>query len=276
MKKSIKWTDDVAELWEKVVPPSRPAISELNIYSEYLRNLQKELKRKVDILVLGSTTEFRDWGYENNCNVSVIDYCREYYSKISTGLKYKNNNEVVYFKKWQEMNFFNEFDIVIGDLATGNVPLTELDILFKKVHSSLRENGLFLGKSMCYNPKASCNTIESVIESYLKLNIKDHAYTHIFYQLAINYIDVETHIWNNRKMFEDLKQLYLGKKLDKDTYESLAVVGDMNVSFTIIPFEYLLNIGKKYYELKDERFGEEAYSEYFPLYVFQKKGELHD
>lgn len=111
----------MAELWEKVVPPSRPSNSELSIYSEYLKNKQKELKRKVDILVLGSTTEFRDWGYENNCNVSVVDYCREYYSKISNGLKYKNSNEVVYFKKWQEMNFSNQFDIVIGDLATGNV-----------------------------------------------------------------------------------------------------------------------------------------------------------
>lgn len=118
MKKYIKWTNDVAELWEKVVPPSRPSISELDVYTEYLRILQKELKRKIDILVLGSTTEFRDWGYENNCNVSVVDYCRDYYSKISAGLKYKNSDEVVYFKKWQEMKFLNQFDIVIGDLAT--------------------------------------------------------------------------------------------------------------------------------------------------------------
>lgn len=272
MKKYIKWTNDVAELWEKVVPPSRPAISELEIYSDYLRKLQKTLKRKVDILVLGSTTEFRDWGYENNCNVSVIDYCRDYYSKISDGLKYKNNNEVVYFTKWQEMNFSNQFDIVIGDLATGNVPLIELNILFNRVYFSLRNNGFFLGKNMCYNPKIPCDTVENVVESYLKLNINDHAYTHIFYQLAINYIDSKTHVWDNKTMYEDLKRLYLDKKLRKDIFESLAVVGEMNVNFTIIPFEHLLNTGKKYFELIDERQGKEAYSEYFPLYIFQKRG----
>lgn len=272
MKKYIKWTNDVAELWEKVVPPSRPSISELDVYTDYLRILQKELKRKIDILVLGSTTEFRDWGYENNCSVSVVDYCRDYYSKISAGLKYKNSNEIVYFKKWQEMNFINQFDIVIGDLATGNVPLTELDLLFNKVHSSLRDNGMFLGKSMCYNPESTCDTVEKIIEWYQKLNINDHPYTHIFYQLSINYVDSETHIWDNKKMYEEIKQLFLDNKLRKDIFDSLSVVGDMNVSFTVIPFEKLLNTGKKYFELIDERYGKEAYSKHFPLYIFQKRG----
>lgn len=272
MHETIRWNDNIAELWKKVVPPSRPAISELDIYSEYLRTLQKKVSRKLDVLVLGSTTEFRDWGYENNCNVFVIDYCREYYNKISKGLKYKNalNCEKVFFTKWQDMTFNNKFDIVIGDLATGNVPFKKLNTLFEKVYLSLRRGGFFLGKSMCYNPNQELQPIKSVINSYTKLNIKDHPYTHIFYELAIHYIDPKTHIWNNQQMFNDLKQLYSEKQLEKRIFDALSVVGSMNVNFVIPPYDTLLDIGTYFFNLLETRYGKEAYSKNFPLYIFQK------
>lgn len=272
MKNSIKWTNDIADLWKKVVPPSRPSINELAIYTEYLRDLQKTSGRKLDILVLGSTTEFRDWGYENNCNVSVIDYCKEYYHKISDGIKYKNciSNEKVFFKKWQNMNFFEQFDIVIGDLATGNVPFIKLDTLFGKVSLALRKNGFFLGKSMCYNPKQKLENINDIINEYTKSNTNDHPYTHIFYQLAIHYINPETYVWDNQKMYEELLQMYNEKQLDKNIFDALSVVGNMNVSFVIPPYTKLLDIGQQYFKLQDIRYGKDAYSKFFPLYIFQK------
>lgn len=269
---SIKWTDNVAELWKKVVPPSRPSISELDIYSEYLRHLQKILKRKLDILVLGSTTEFRDWGFENNCNVFVVDYCEDYYNKISDGLKYKDciKYEKTFFCKWQKMKFNDQFDIVIGDLATGNVPFSDLNILFNNIYSALRPNGLLLGKSMCYNPTKEIVSVNNIINEYTKSNIIDHPYTHIFYQLAIHYIDPKTYIWDNKKMYRQLCIMNSKNLLNENVFNALSVIKDMNVNFTVPPYKLFLEIAQHYFKIQDIRYGKDAYSKYFPLYIFQK------
>lgn len=268
----IGWTNDVAKLWERVVPPSRPSISELKIYSNYFKYLQSKFKEKLNVLILGSTTEFRDLSFENNCNVTVVDYCEEYYCQISKGLKYKDaiKKEISVFKKWQDINFEGKFHIVIGDLATGNVPISELNILFSKICSALIPDGLFLGKSMCWSPEEEQEDIDKIIESYVQSGIKDHPYTHLFYLLAIHYIDSSTYIWDNKKMYLDLKQRYEDHRISQSIFDALSVVRDMNVNFTIPPYSLFLNISQKYFKLKKTEYGSDAYSRFFPLYIFEK------
>lgn len=71
MKKG--WNGNLARVWTKMVGPSRPTISELSVYSKYARLIQKSSNHKLNLLVLGSTPEFRDWGYENNFEITVMD-----------------------------------------------------------------------------------------------------------------------------------------------------------------------------------------------------------
>lgn len=59
-----KWGKELAICWTRMVGPSRPTISELAIYTKYTRILQSNLNRRLKILILGSTPEFRDWAFK--------------------------------------------------------------------------------------------------------------------------------------------------------------------------------------------------------------------
>ena len=70
MKKG--WNGNLARVWTKMVGPSRPTISELAVYSKYAKLIQNNSNHKLKLLVLGSTPEFRDWGYENNFEIILF------------------------------------------------------------------------------------------------------------------------------------------------------------------------------------------------------------
>ena len=65
------WNGRLALIWTKMVGPSRPTISEMAIYDKWAKRLQKITDRRLNLLVVGSTPEFRDWGFENDSNCII-------------------------------------------------------------------------------------------------------------------------------------------------------------------------------------------------------------
>ncbi len=73
------WGKELAQIWTNYLPPYRVSWSELGIYSKYLRLLQHQFnEQSLKLLILGSTSEFREWGHEEHLNVTVIDYSNDY------------------------------------------------------------------------------------------------------------------------------------------------------------------------------------------------------
>lgn len=105
------WNKELASLWTKNLPPCRPSWSEMTIYTKYLRERQAQFPhRKIKLLILGSSAEFRDWGHQENMDVTVIDCSKEYHNTIKREMKHKCCEERLIVQPWQDMTFENEFD----------------------------------------------------------------------------------------------------------------------------------------------------------------------
>ena len=89
------WGKQLAKLWTNYLPPSRPSWSELvDVYTPYLRVLQRRKPRqRLKSLILGSTSEFRDWAYVENLQTTVIDFSCVYHYTIEQEMTYKNVTE---------------------------------------------------------------------------------------------------------------------------------------------------------------------------------------
>ena len=90
------WNKNLASIWTNNVAPSRPSNAEMCVYTKYLRELQSQCGQRIKMLVLGSTPEFRDWGFEQAIDISVVDKSIEYHKCISREIRHKNIKESVY------------------------------------------------------------------------------------------------------------------------------------------------------------------------------------
>lgn len=144
------WNRELATIWTNNVAPSRPSHSEMFVYTQYLRQLQKESNRPIKLLVLGSTPEFRDWGYDENLIVHVVDKSEEYYKTVSREIRHKNIQEHLHISSWESMSFDEQFDIIIGDLSIGNIEPNKFDDFLINIEKALAPGGLFMGKSFIW------------------------------------------------------------------------------------------------------------------------------
>jgi len=209
MSQNKGWNSELAHIWTKMVGPSRPTISEINIYMKHIRKLQYTLNRKVKMLILGSTSEFRDLAFEENFDVTVVDCNETYYKNISREIRHKTllDNEKVIFKKWQDLNFLDEFDVVIGDLVIGNVAPEEFENFISCISNTLKQNGLFLSKSFFKIATYKVKNPKTLIKEYYE-GPPIHPYSAFAYDLTIYSLD-ENNLLEFKKQYDILKNLIL-------------------------------------------------------------------
>lgn len=115
----------MASTWHKIVPPSRPSKSEIEIYRKYLKLARDNSKHAIcKALILGSTIEFRELTCSEGFHTTIVDISEEYYNEISKELFSPLKNEKVVFCNWLNMdeNLESEsYDVVLGDLSIGNI-----------------------------------------------------------------------------------------------------------------------------------------------------------
>jgi hypothetical protein len=255
-----------------MVGPSRPTISELNIYSKYVNILQKEESRKLKLLVLGSTPEFRDWGYECNFDITVIDSNKDYYEAITREIRHKNIKEKLINDKWQNISAINEYDIIIGDLAIGNIPNMDLEKVIEKISNALTKNGLFMGKSFYKLKNYVLVEPKKMIEDYYK-GPPYHPYSYFVYNLTMNCLD-EDNLLCFKKQYDIVKRLNEAGVLKDETFEFFTNIGwdkDMEFFFHVPDVEIFESLIQKYLSIYTIEYGHEIYSKNFPLHIITTK-----
>lgn len=266
------WNGQLARIWTKTVGPSRPTISELAIYDKYAKILQKNSPEKLKILVLGSTPEFRDWGFENNFDITVMDCNPDYYEEVTREIRHKCIKEKLIVKKWQELDSENEYDIIIGDLAIGNIPPNDLENFLIKVSRALTINGIFLGKSLFNDKSYTPLTPRKLVEKYYNDGTW-HPYSYFVYDLSIYCMD-SNNMLSFPKQYSVLEDLNQKGILKDETFEYFKNVGwDSDMKFLFhIPnlddYEKLLNT---YLSIFAIEYGNDIYSPHFPLYIVGRK-----
>jgi len=266
------WNAELATVWTKMVGPSRPTISELNVYLKYIRCLQLQRKRKLKMLVLGSTPEFRDMGFEECMEVTVIDCNRDYYEKISREIRHKCalEKEILYVKKWQEIDEQSRYDIIIGDLVTGNVEPNELENLLLSVSNALLPGGYYLGKSFYQLKEYQVKQPEDILKQYYN-NPSYHPYSSMIYDFSIFCLEDDVLYFD--KMYKLIESLFLSGMMDEKTFEYFQNIGldnEMKFSFYIPDFESYLSSVSKYMNIESIEYSNDIYAKQFPLVIAKK------
>ncbi len=265
----MSWGKKLAQIWINYVPPARPSYAELCIYTEYLREIQKSLKRRVELLILGSTAEFRDWGFEQFLNVTVIDYSYDYYLESGRGTKHKNLNERMVHKRWQDMDFENKFDVIIGDMVIGNLPPHDVQNFLERASQALTKNGLFMTKSVFKNGKKTPN-IEELLKDYYSLHSHHHPLTKMLYGLLLTCRDPHQELLNFQKLWGKLEKAHKSGFLKSETMEIFSKLGWKDIvkfQFNIPDFDNWENMIKKSFNGFKKEYCGDVYSQNIPVYI---------
>ena len=268
---SQDWNSKFFNAFEKIFPPARPSITELNVYAIEIHKLKEKLKRKLDILILGSTVEFIDWATEENMNITIIDYSRDYYSKACNNLKYKAYSKNFVMAKWEEMDFNDCFDVIIGDCTIGNIEEAKQEEFITRASKALRKGGLFLGKNFLMPKENNPKDLEYIIKKYNKSYSYCNSFTYMIFDLVILFL--ENNKINFNKIYEELLEMNKKKLLSNEAFEyfiGIKELGEINCNFYIPRVDEYEKMINRYLKIRNIKYGKEVYSKKFPLYILEK------
>jgi cyclopropane fatty-acyl-phospholipid synthase-like methyltransferase len=272
LKKVTRWTPTFAEIWTRYMPPARPSAAEIVLYTRYLRQLQKRKKTKIKLLILGSTPEFRDWGYLEGMDVTVVDYNEENYKVLSSFMRHKDGKEHLVLSDWKEMKFDQKFDIIIGDHAVSVLQKENVDQFLKSVAKALSRDGIFITKHYLRLKGQKQKNIQSIVSEYYK---KYSNYNFFLFTTGIvtSKTDIKTDYFSFKETLKELKELYGKGKFKK---EDLQIFLDLNWEHMKYDLycpseEDWEKRYQKLFKLVKRDFSEDIYAKEMPLYILKKR-----
>lgn len=275
---SKSWDNSLALMWTNMVWPSRPSVSDLCIVKKYANILRDFYNRRLKILILGSTPEYRDFAFEENMIVTVMDKNPSYHYAINREIRHKTlleskNWEKVVFDSWENITFKNEFDLVVGDLIIGNVVREKLPDFLNRISLSLKDDGLFIQKSIYRINRERKKSSEELVLEYYKKYRGYHAYSYLVHAISMNVIDDNNTI-NFNKLYLEFKRLHVqGLLRDSEMhyFDSIGLQNDMEFTFNMIPVEEYELLVKNYFKLNAIEYGVDIDSKYMPTHILANK-----
>jgi SAM-dependent methyltransferase len=234
------WDSSFVRFWRSYVPPCRPSRFEIELCKKELSSIRKNVgNRPPVILILGSTNEYRDFAFEERCEVVVVDNSEIFHKTISEDRRYKNSLERIHFVSWEDMNFWSEFDLVVGDLVVGNVKPDLVNTFVENIHKSLKPNGVFITKSFFFDPDKLTNiSLSEAFHTFEENHIYEDPFPYLAYQLTIAAMNKETHILNFRTMYQHILEAFNAEIISKRTYDRYLEFGwheGEKIEFYVMP-----------------------------------------
>lgn len=267
------WTKETALVWSNYVPPCRPSRFELDLCSSIITLTRGHTKSPPSVLILGSTNEFREWAFEENCKVTLIDYSSDYYQEITKALKY-SVRETVLHCTWQEINFDQEFDLIVGDLVVGNLKPHEVDDFLQRIKRALKQNGSFVTKSFFYNKQRFVDDPEFFLKEYEMLYSYLDPFPVNAYNLTISAMDKSTNMLRFENMLSIIQANYkkgIVSAKTHDRYMQFGWDGIVKGDFYVMPKAQWEKLCKYYFKNCRVTLGPYLWSKDFPIYILTNK-----
>lgn len=284
-KKTLKWNAELAETWKDILPPSKPSTSEIEIYKEILKKIKENAQYpEYKALILGTTNEFREMLLEEGFSITIVDISKEYHKRIINNKPINPERENVFFCDWLNISeenkiVANSYDVVIGDLAIGNIAPEKLNDFINQINYVLKPKGFFLGKtvfkfnSIRYTQADIISIFNNIFENQI-----DHQklYEKTMYPLTlfsadknhrINFPAIYDNVESIKKRFTSVNDsvfdIYVG--------ENTSFKDKMKLDFYVYPIKnFLFNCLDSFY-ISDIKYGNDLYSKEFPLVILKKK-----
>jgi hypothetical protein len=158
---------DESFVWRNILPPSRPSALQLAYFLPYLDLMD----RHDPVLVLGSTTEYRDLlGALGFLEVFVVDKSKTFHERVSKD-RFWNNTERVVFQDWRDFlpEAKSTYCAILSDLTSGNIPYEERPHFYRSIASALSSHGLFFDKLLLH--QSALRSLPDLYEKYRSLPI---------------------------------------------------------------------------------------------------------
>lgn len=268
------WTESIAKIWTNYVPPCRPSRFELDTCGLWLEKLRKIKGTTPRILILGSTTEYRDWAYEERCDVTIIDNSLEYHNAISEERTHKNWQEKLIIEDWQSISFVEKFDMIVGDLIIGNLLIEEIDPFLRSINKALVREGLFLTKSFFFSQPVNDTVLIKEFKEYEERFPYLDPFPILAYSLASNCVNEKSFLLEFEKMFLKVLSIYNEGHISKKTFERFSEFGwqhELKSPFYMVTFERWEQLAKLHFWVEQKVFAPYHWANNFPYYVLRKK-----
>ena len=266
------WSANDVHYWRAYVPPSRPSRFDLDLCTQYASEIKTRFHRQPRVLILGSTNEFRDWAFEESCDVTVIDNSEGFHAAISDDRKYKRAQERVVFRNWEDIQFAEEFELIVGDLVIGNIAPNNVELVIGKIKNALVPGGVFISKSYFFNPNRPFKSLNDVFSAYEASQKLNDPFPLLAYDLTVAAMDDKTFFMTFNKMHELVKNAHeQGRLSDKtmERYKEFGWEGDA-FAFYVMPIPEWERLLGGYFAKYTVYFGPYPWSSDFPIYVATK------
>ena len=283
-KTETGWGRDAAGLFMELAEgPAIPSDSEISFYKSYLKKVSNS-NADAKILIMGSTKSFYEMA-KNDFAVTVVDSSSEYVKTIFKKTDLANPRLKIIISDWAEMGkaLRNEkFDIVIGDLALGNISTNKIEDITKLISRLLKKDGYWLGKNWFRFEQLESVTKQELLDeakNMLSADDQDIFFQNMVYKIVM-------FCSNNGKMTLDFARLNvmvqsIADELSVDTFTKekimqsfnrFLVLHDKGISFKIFDIKMIVSLAYKHgLVLLETGYGNDAYSSDFPLLVFQNQ-----
>lgn len=268
------WDSRLAETWTYCVPPSRPSALEMAYYTRYAEKLREERGQRLRVLALGSTPEFRDWACDLNYDLTVVDKSESYHRTITRELRHKHLVERLVVCRWEDMDFCSEFDVVVGDLAVGNVEPSRFVDFASAVARALVPGGLFMGKSFIWPEGTAHETVEDILADYRQNGRGCHPYTFINHRLGLCVLDRQRRTINFADMHSELLRAQAIGLAGDDVMAAFDPLGwdeQMVATFFAPSQREFMDVMAQWFDVADFGGPRQLYTDVFPTFVLMRK-----
>jgi hypothetical protein len=217
----------MAESWKKWTPPAKPSKGEIGFFEQELRRLIKKNK-KLRVLVLGATPEFRDLLAKYKINTTLVDINKDSIAAMTSLMTRKNPQEKALLSDWVSMSFPKDhFDLVLSDSAQDNIKFSEFKKFFEKIYLLLKPGG-----SWFFGAVNSEKIDQISFDEYINLYKKDLDSFNDFRNLLFNifrlcnnseFYNKKTRIFDFYKVERKVKKLISEGSLPKKALKKLTI-----------------------------------------------------
>lgn len=150
--KSLNVWDNMSYYYRTLVAPSVPSNGDLKNYTKVLI----EIPEKSTILILGVTPKIRELLQNFGGKILMADFSNAMrkMSDLQLGGLPENLNETFIRTDWLNLSKIidkNSVDVILGDLAIGNIGPRDLNEFFNNLNFILRPGGSFITRIKLYN-----------------------------------------------------------------------------------------------------------------------------
>lgn len=191
----------------------------MRIYRELLKKATSR-KKEFRVLVLGATPELRDLVLGFGGELVTIDISWEMIEKTTPLMKYQNHpREIILKANWLNNPIKdNNFDVILGDAVTLNMPHSDQNKFFKEMKRLLKPGGFIILRETVISPRRGIRKLKEIDSDFLKSKIH-------WFDMFIDFIlysDILSKIYTPRiglheaeKFLKELKRAYLERKISK-------------------------------------------------------------